>query len=202
MTQTPTTPPFPDHAPQKTDATIDMKVFREEIFGPVTPVFKFSSDEEVIQLANDTEYGLASYFFTKARGVGGFWGGRPCRLGAPAGRRAFPRAQPPVGDPAVAASAGCRRSRGSALHAPTPPPPFLLLLETQKYDPPLLQDLARAWKVAEALEFGMVGVNEVAFTSEVSPFGGIKQSGLGREESKYGLDEFLVMKTVCMGVGY
>ncbi|KAK2079858.1 hypothetical protein QBZ16_002253 [Prototheca wickerhamii] len=105
------------------NATIDMKVFREEIFGPVTPVFKFSSDEEAVKLANNTEYGLAAYLFTK--------------------------------------------------------------------------DLARAWKVSEALEFGMVGVNDVLITSYVSPFGGVKQSGLGREESKY-----LQMKSVCMNLGY
>ena len=111
-----------------TDATIDMKVFREESFGPVTPVFKFSSDEEAVKLANNTEYGLAAYLFTK--------------------------------------------------------------------------DLARAWKVSEALEFGMVGVNDVLITSYVSPFGGVKQSGLGREESKYGIDEYLQMKSVCMNLGY
>ncbi|KAL6778420.1 ALDH5 [Auxenochlorella protothecoides x Auxenochlorella symbiontica] len=111
-----------------TGATIDMRCFREEMFGPVTPVFKFSTDEEAIQMANTTEYGLAAYFYTK--------------------------------------------------------------------------DLARAWKTAEALEFGMVGVNEVAITSDVAPFGGVKHSGQGREESKYALDGFLDMKTVCMGLGY
>lgn len=107
------------------NATFDMKCFREETFGPLIPLFKFSSEEEALMLANDTEYGLASYFFTR--------------------------------------------------------------------------DLSRAWRVAERLEYGMVGVNEVAITSEVAPFGGIKQSGLGREQSKYGIDEYLEVKYVCMG---
>ena len=61
-------------------------------------------------------------------------------------------------------------------------------------------DIGRAWRVSEALEFGMVGVNEVAITSEAVPFGGVKMSGLGRENSKYGIDEFLEIKTVCMGL--
>ena len=64
------------------------------------------------------------------------------------------------------------------------------------------QDLGRAWKVAEQLEYGMVGVNDVAITSEVAPFGGIKESGLGREHSKYGMDEFLYIKYVQMAVGH
>ena len=61
------------------------------------------------------------------------------------------------------------------------------------------QDLARAWRVAEELEYGMVGINDVAITSEVAPFGGIKQSGLGREQSKYGMDEYLYLKYIQMG---
>jgi succinate-semialdehyde dehydrogenase/glutarate-semialdehyde dehydrogenase len=65
-----------------------------------------------------------------------------------------------------------------------------------------MQDLARAWRVAEDLEYGMVGVNEVAITDAVAPFGGIKHSGLGREGSKYGLDEFLYLKYVGMNLGY
>lgn len=108
------------------DATIDMRVFREEMFGPVVPLFRFTTDDEVVTLANDTEYGLAGYFYTR--------------------------------------------------------------------------DLTRAWRVAERLEYGMIGVNEVAIGSEVAPFGGLKQSGLGREQSKYGLDEFLEIKYVCMGL--
>jgi acyl-CoA reductase-like NAD-dependent aldehyde dehydrogenase len=110
-----------------TNATVDMRVFKEEIFGPITPVFKFSSDAEVVQMANDTEYGLAAYFYT--------------------------------------------------------------------------QNVTRVWRVAKALEYGMVGVNQVAITSEVAPFGGVKESGLGREHSKYGLDEFQDKKTVCLGLG-
>lgn len=65
-----------------------------------------------------------------------------------------------------------------------------------------VQDLARTWRTAEALEYGMIGVNEVAITSEIAPFGGMKQSGLGREHSKYGLDEFMEIKYVQMGIGY
>ncbi|MEW5311842.1 MAG: hypothetical protein WDW38_003527 [Sanguina aurantia] len=104
------------------------RCFKEETFGPLIPLFKFETEAEAITLANTTEYGLASYFYTR--------------------------------------------------------------------------DLARAWRVAEELEYGMVGVNEVAITSEVAPFGGMKQSGLGREHSKYGLSEFLDIKYVCMGLGY
>eukprot|EP00195_Chlamydomonas_chlamydogama_P002619 CAMPEP_0202920768 /NCGR_PEP_ID=MMETSP1392-20130828/77027_1 /ASSEMBLY_ACC=CAM_ASM_000868 /TAXON_ID=225041 /ORGANISM="Chlamydomonas chlamydogama, Strain SAG 11-48b" /LENGTH=526 /DNA_ID=CAMNT_0049614281 /DNA_START=54 /DNA_END=1634 /DNA_ORIENTATION=- len=110
------------------NASIDMRCFSEETFGPLIPLFKFSSDDEVVMMANSTEYGLAAYFYTR--------------------------------------------------------------------------DLARAWRVAEELEYGMVGVNEVAITSEVAPFGGVKQSGVGREQSKYGLDEFMEIKYVCMGLGY
>ncbi|PSC68568.1 succinate-semialdehyde dehydrogenase [Micractinium conductrix] len=109
-----------------TGARPDMRMFREELFGPVTPVYSFSSDDEAVQLANDTQYGLACYFYTK--------------------------------------------------------------------------DLSRAWRVAERLQYGMVGINEVAITSEVAPFGGVKQSGLGREQSKYGLAEFQDIKTVCLGL--
>ena len=65
-----------------------------------------------------------------------------------------------------------------------------------------MQDLSRTWRTAEALEYGMIGVNEVGITSEIAPFGGVKQSGLGREHSKYGLDEFLEIKYVQMGIGY
>eukprot|EP00887_Chlorella_sp_A99_P005176 scaffold1.g5176.t1 len=107
-------------------ATREMRLFREEVFGPVTPCFKFSTEDEAVALANDTEYGLAAYFYTN--------------------------------------------------------------------------DLSRAWTVAERLQYGMVGINEVAITSEVVPFGGIKQSGMGREQSKYGLAEFQDLKTLCIGL--
>lgn len=110
------------------NATIDMRVFREETFGPLIPLFRFSDDDEAVALANDTEYGLAAYFYTR--------------------------------------------------------------------------DLKRAWTLAERLEYGMIGVNEVAITAEVAPFGGVKQSGLGREQGTIGMEEFLETKYVCMGLGY
>lgn len=106
------------------NATKDMKFAKEEIFGPVAPLFKFSSDEEVIEMANDTEYGLAAYFFSK--------------------------------------------------------------------------DLSRVWNVAEELEYGMVAVNTGILSTEVAPFGGVKESGFGREGSKYGLDEYLETKYILM----
>jgi succinate-semialdehyde dehydrogenase/glutarate-semialdehyde dehydrogenase len=108
-----------------TDVTPEMKVFREETFGPVAPLFRFSTDAEVIELANRTEFGLASYFYSR--------------------------------------------------------------------------DIGRIWRVAEALEYGMVGVNTGFITTEVAPFGGVKQSGLGREGSKYGIDEYIEIKYVCIG---
>ncbi len=108
-----------------TDVHDGMKIFREETFGPVAPLFRFSSDAEVIELANRTEYGLAAYFYSR--------------------------------------------------------------------------DIGRIWRVAEALEYGMVGVNTGLITTEVAPFGGVKQSGLGREGSKYGIDEYLEIKYICMG---
>jgi len=108
-----------------TDVNSDMKVFREEIFGPIAPVFKFSSEEEVIQMANDTEFGLACYFYSR--------------------------------------------------------------------------DVGRIWRVAEALEYGIVGINEGIISNEMAPFGGVKESGQGREGSKYGLDDYLEMKYMCLG---
>ncbi|MEO1627636.1 MAG: NAD-dependent succinate-semialdehyde dehydrogenase [Bacteroidota bacterium] len=103
--------------------TTDMQLFREEIFGPVAPVFSFQTEEEVIQLANDTDYGLAAYFYGR--------------------------------------------------------------------------DYARIWRVAEALEYGMVGINTGMISTAVAPFGGVKQSGFGREGSKYGLDDYLEIKYLC-----
>ncbi|CAM2195434.1 succinate-semialdehyde dehydrogenase (NADP(+)) GabD [Paraburkholderia kururiensis] len=108
------------------DVTPAMKVAREETFGPLAPLFRFSSDEEVIRLANDTEFGLASYFYSR--------------------------------------------------------------------------DIGRVWRVAEALEYGMVGINTGLISNEVAPFGGVKQSGLGREGSHYGIDDYVVIKYLCMGV--
>ena len=105
--------------------TAEMKVAREETFGPLAPVFKFETADDVIAMANDTEFGLAAYFFAN--------------------------------------------------------------------------NLKQVWKVVEALEYGMVGVNTGMLSTEVAPFGGIKQSGFGREGSKYGLDDFLSMKYVCLG---
>lgn len=102
-----------------------MRLAKEEVFGPVAPVFKFDTEEEAIAMANDTEFGLAAYLFTK--------------------------------------------------------------------------DQSRTWRVSERLEYGMVGVNETAISSEMIPFGGVKESGQGREGSKYGLDDYLEMKYICLG---
>lgn len=107
------------------DMTADMRVAKEETFGPLAPLFRFKTDEEVIALANDTEFGLASYFYSR--------------------------------------------------------------------------DIGRIWRVAEGLESGMVGINTGLISNEVAPFGGVKQSGLGREGSKYGMDDYLVIKYLCMG---
>jgi len=109
-----------------TGVTPDMKVAKEETFGPLAPIFKFSSDDEVVQLANDTEFGLAAYFYSR--------------------------------------------------------------------------DIGRIWRVAEALEYGMVGINTGLISNEVAPFGGVKQSGLGREGSHYGIDDYVVIKYLCMAV--
>jgi succinate-semialdehyde dehydrogenase/glutarate-semialdehyde dehydrogenase len=102
-----------------------MKVSNEETFGPVAPLFRFKDEADVIAQANDTEFGLASYFYAR--------------------------------------------------------------------------DMGRVWRVAEALEAGIVGVNTGLISTEVAPFGGVKQSGVGREGSKYGIDDFLQIKYVSMG---
>jgi succinate-semialdehyde dehydrogenase/glutarate-semialdehyde dehydrogenase len=107
------------------NVTQEMCIAHEETFGPVAPVLRFHSDDEVIQLANDTEFGLASYFYSR--------------------------------------------------------------------------DIGRVWNVAEALEYGMVGINTGLISNEVAPFGGVKQSGFGREGSHYGVDEYQVVKYMCMG---
>ncbi|TDR85181.1 NADP-dependent succinate-semialdehyde dehydrogenase [Enterovirga rhinocerotis] len=107
------------------DTTPDMKIFHEETFGPVAPIFRFKTDDEAIRLANDTEFGLASYFYSR--------------------------------------------------------------------------DIGRVWRVAEALESGIVGINEGIISTEVAPFGGVKESGLGREGSHYGIDDFIEIKYLCMG---
>ncbi|MBU6211522.1 MAG: NAD-dependent succinate-semialdehyde dehydrogenase [Gammaproteobacteria bacterium] len=107
------------------DVTAQMRVAREETFGPVAPLFKFETEVDVIGMANDTEFGLAAYFYTR--------------------------------------------------------------------------DLARSWRVQEALEYGLVGVNTGLMSTEVAPFGGMKESGLGREGSRYGIDEYTEMKYVCVG---
>ncbi|MCK9388684.1 MAG: NAD-dependent succinate-semialdehyde dehydrogenase [Sulfuritalea sp.] len=105
-------------------ATPAMRLAREEIFGPVAPIFSFRDEADAIRMANDTEFGLAAYFYSR--------------------------------------------------------------------------DIARAWRVGEALDYGMVGVNSGLISSEVAPFGGVKQSGLGREGSKYGIDEYLEIKYLAM----
>ncbi len=106
------------------DATDEMRVAKEETFGPLAPVFKFMTEEEVIQKANDTEYGLAAYFFTR--------------------------------------------------------------------------DIGRTWRVGEKLEYGLIGINSGIISNPVAPFGGVKESGNGREGSKYGLDDYLEIKYMCM----
>jgi succinate-semialdehyde dehydrogenase/glutarate-semialdehyde dehydrogenase len=108
-----------------TEVNVDMRVFREEIFGPVAPLFKFSTEEEAIAMANDTEFGLACYFYSR--------------------------------------------------------------------------DIGRIWRVGEALEYGIVGINEGIISNEMAPFGGVKESGQGREGSKYGLDDYLEIKYMCVG---
>jgi succinate-semialdehyde dehydrogenase/glutarate-semialdehyde dehydrogenase len=99
--------------------------WREETFGPVAPLFRFSDEAEAIHLANDTEFGLAAYFYSR--------------------------------------------------------------------------DVGRIWRVAEGLEYGIVGINEGIISNEVAPFGGVKESGIGREGSKYGMDDFLEIKYLCLG---
>ncbi|QEM68814.1 NADP-dependent succinate-semialdehyde dehydrogenase [Geobacter sp. FeAm09] len=108
-----------------TDVTPAMAVAREETFGPLAPLFRFTTDEEAVAMANDTEFGLASYFYSR--------------------------------------------------------------------------DMGRVWRVAEALEYGIVGINTGLISSAVAPFGGVKESGVGREGSRYGVDDFLEIKYLCMG---
>ena len=110
-----------------TGVTEKMRVAREETFGPVAPIFKFETEQDVIEMANDTEFGLASYFFSK--------------------------------------------------------------------------DMSKIFRVAEALEYGMVGINTGLISTEVAPFGGIKQSGQGREGSKYGIEDYLEIKYLCLSIG-
>ena len=107
------------------DVTPSMMVAREETFGPVAPLFRFKTEDEAIAMANDTEFGLAAYFYGR--------------------------------------------------------------------------DIGRVWRVAEALESGMVGINTGLISTEVAPFGGVKESGLGREGSKYGIEEYLEIKYLCLG---
>lgn len=109
-----------------TGVTTEMKVAKEETFGPLAPLFRFSTDDEAIRHANDTEFGLAAYFYSR--------------------------------------------------------------------------DIGRVWRVAEALEYGMVGINTGIISNEVAPFGGVKQSGLGREGSHYGIDDYVVIKYMCVAV--
>ncbi len=107
------------------EVTPQMKVAREETFGPVAPLFRFTTEEDAIRLANDTEFGLAAYFYSR--------------------------------------------------------------------------DIGRVWRVAEQVEYGIVGINTGIISTEVAPFGGMKESGIGREGSKYGIDDFLEIKYLCMG---
>jgi len=107
------------------NVTPQMKVAKEETFGPLAPLFRFETDEQAIEMANDTEFGLASYFYSR--------------------------------------------------------------------------DIGRIWRAAEGLESGMVGINTGLISNEVAPFGGVKQSGLGREGSHYGIEEFVEIKYLCFG---
>ena len=108
------------------DVTDDMRVAKEETFGPLAPIFKFDTEDEVVHKANDTEFGLAAYFYTR--------------------------------------------------------------------------DLGRSWRIGEKLEYGLVGINSGIISNPVAPFGGIKESGNGREGSKYGLDDYLEIKYMCMSI--
>ena len=110
-----------------TEVTPAMRMAREETFGPIAPLFRFESEQDAVRMANDTEFGLAAYFYTR--------------------------------------------------------------------------DLARAWRVSEALEYGMIGLNTGLFSTEVAPFGGVKESGIGREGSKYGILDYTELKFVCVGLG-
>jgi succinate-semialdehyde dehydrogenase/glutarate-semialdehyde dehydrogenase len=109
------------------DVTPDMRVAAEETFGPVAPLFRFRTEADAVRMANDTEYGLAAYFFSR--------------------------------------------------------------------------DIGRVWRVSEQLEYGIVGVNSGLVSTAVAPFGGVKQSGIGREGSRYGIEEYLELKYVCLNVG-
>jgi len=108
-----------------TNVTNDMPIAKNEIFGPVSPIIAFENEDDLLQMANDTEYGLAAYFYSR--------------------------------------------------------------------------DIGRIWRVAEGLEYGMIGINEGIISNAAAPFGGLKQSGNGREGSKYGLDDYLEIKYLCMG---
>jgi len=110
-----------------TEVTAEMAIAREETFGPVAPLFRFETEAQAVRMANDTEFGLAAYFYTR--------------------------------------------------------------------------DLARSWRVAEALEYGIVGLNTGLISTEVAPFGGIKESGTGREGSKYGILDYTELKYLCVGLG-
>jgi len=107
------------------DVSSDALITSEETFGPVAPIYRFEGEDEVVRMANDTPFGLASYFYTR--------------------------------------------------------------------------DIGRAWRVSEALEYGIVGLNVGIISTEIAPFGGVKESGVGREGSHYGIDEFCEVKYICMG---
>jgi succinate-semialdehyde dehydrogenase/glutarate-semialdehyde dehydrogenase len=106
------------------DVTPEMRCAREETFGPVAPLFRFGDEDQALRMANDTEYGLAAYFYSR--------------------------------------------------------------------------DVGRIWRTTEALEYGIIGVNTGIISTEVAPFGGVKESGIGREGSKYGIDEYVEIKYVAL----
>jgi succinate-semialdehyde dehydrogenase/glutarate-semialdehyde dehydrogenase len=109
-----------------TNVTEEMEIAHQELFGPVSTIFRFQDEDDVVQRANDTPYGLAAYFYT--------------------------------------------------------------------------QNQSRVWRVSEALEYGIIGTNEGIISTEVAPFGGVKESGSGREGSKYGIDDYLEIKYLCQGI--
>ncbi|KAK7832474.1 succinate-semialdehyde dehydrogenase [Quercus suber] len=189
------------------DVKSEMLLSREEVFGPVAPLLLFKTEEEAIRLANDTNAGLAAYIFTN--GIQRSW-----RV-SEALEYGLVGINEGIISTEVAPFGGVKQSglgrEGSKEEVFGPVAP-LLLFKTEEEAIRLANDtnaglaayiftngIQRSWRVSEALEYGLVGINEGIISTEVAPFGGVKQSGLGREGSKYGMDEYLEMKYVCLG---